>query len=84
MTRKERANERPYERFVRQYMAIYNGGGGPVEVAKALDTTANTVGVTASVLRSKGVRLPRFTDRFDAKYLNAVISRSKKGAKVLR
>lgn len=81
MIRKSRDQERPYERFVREYMAVFHAGGGPKEVAKALDTTPNTVGVTASVLRRNGVRLPRFTDRFDPGHLNAIIARATKAAK---
>lgn len=79
--RKSTAAERPYERFVREYMTVFNSGGGLKEVAKALDTTENTVGVTAAALRRNGVRLPRFTDRFDAGFLNDIITRSRKAAR---
>ena len=81
MKAKERNNERPYERFVREYMAAFVAGENAASVAKRLDTTENTVSVYAATLRGKGDRLPRFTDRFDAKFLNQIIARAKKGAK---
>lgn len=81
MIRKSAPTERPYERFVREYMSAFNSGKGAKEIAKALETTENTVSVTAARLRNSGVRLPRFTDRFDPAYLNAIIARAKKGAK---
>jgi len=74
--RKVRPNERPYETFVRRYMEIYNAGGSLREIASALGTTENTVGVVAAKLRGEGVRLPRVVDRFDANYLNQIIKRS--------
>lgn len=80
---KDKVNERPYERFVREYMAAFNAGEGPAELARRLDTTKNAIGVYAATLRKQGVRLPRFTDRFDAAYLNRIIKRVKrKGAGV--
>lgn len=81
MKGKTRANERPYERFVREYMAAFVAGESAAEVAKRLETTENTVSVYAATLRGRGVRLPRFSERFDAKFLNRIISRAKKGAK---
>jgi hypothetical protein len=78
--KRARGNERPYETFVRRYMEIYNAGGGLQEIAAAIGTTENTVGVTASRLSADGVRLPKVTDRFDAKYLNRIIQRAKGGA----
>lgn len=81
MKGKTRANERPYERFVREYMAAFVAGESAAEVAKRLETTENTVSVYAATLRGRGVRLPRFSERFDAKFLNQIISRAKKGAK---
>lgn len=77
--KRARSNERPYETFVRRYMEIYSAGGGLREIAAALGTTENTVGVTASRLRAEGVRLPKVVDRFDAKYLNRIINRAKGG-----
>lgn len=71
-----RPNERPYETFVRRYMEIYNAGGSIREIAAAIGTTENTVGVVAAKLRGDGVRLPRIADRFDAAYLNKIIKRS--------
>ena len=71
--KRTRKNERPYETFVRRYMEVYAAGGGLREIASALGTTPNTIGVVASTLRGKGVRLPRVVDRFDASYLNRII-----------
>jgi transposase len=81
MIAKTRSNERPYERFVREYMAAFVAGESAAEVAKRLETTESTVSVYAASLRGKGVKLPRFSDRFDAKFLNQIIARVKKGAK---
>ena len=77
---KGKPGERPYERFVREYMDVYNSGENLAELARRMETTKNAVGVYAATLRKNGVRLPRFTDRFDAKHLNRIIAKAKKGA----
>lgn len=74
--------ERPYERFVREYMAGYAAGESKQEIAARLDTTPGTVEVCASQLRGMGVRLPMFTDRMDVEFLNKLILKAKKGASV--
>ena len=74
--------ERPYERFVREYMAGYAAGESKQEIAERLDTTPGTVEVCASQLRGMGVRLPMFTDRLDVEFLNKLILKAKKGASV--
>lgn len=80
MTEK-RKNERPYERFVREYMEGYIAGESIKQIAARLDTTENTVSVYAAGLRRNGVELPRISDRFDAGYLNRIIHAKKKRAK---
>lgn len=75
-------NERPYERFVREYMDGYVAGENIRQIAARLQTTENTVSVYAAALRGKGVELPRIVDRFDANYLNRIIASKKKKAKV--
>ena len=78
MKTKTRPNEKPYERFVREYMAGYVAGEGAAQIAKRLDTTEATVSVYAADLRGRGVSLPKFSDRFDARFLNRIIARAKK------
>lgn len=82
MKAKTTKHEKPYEKFVREYMAGYSDGEGKDEIAKRLDTTPATVSVCASQLRSLGVRLPMFTDRLDVQFLNGIIEGARKGARV--
>lgn len=70
---------KPFERFVREYMAGFVAGETPRQIAKRLETTENALFVYAAQLRKNGVRLPKFTDRFDAKALNKIITKAKKG-----
>lgn len=79
--KKKQGNERPYERFVREYMDAFAAGEGIKEVAERLGTTYGTVSVYAAALRRNGVALPRFTDRFDAAYLNRIVNSKKKKVK---
>ena len=58
MKTKTRPNEKPYERFVREYMAGYVAGEGAAQIAKRLETTEATVSVYAADLRGRGVALP--------------------------
>ena len=76
--KKKLPHERPYERFVREYMDGYTAGEGIKEIAARLETTKATVGVYAAVLRRNGVSLPKITDRFDAGFLNKIIHSKKK------
>lgn len=79
--RKKSPQERPYERFVREYMDGYASGEGIKEIAARLGTTQGTVSVYAAALRKHGVALPRIVDRFDAGFLNRIISSKKKKVK---
>lgn len=79
--KKKSAHERPYERFVREYMDGYAAGEGIREIADRLGTTQGTVSVYAAALRRNGVALPRISDRFDAGFLNRIIHSKKKKVK---
>lgn len=76
--KKSGKRERPFELFVREYMAGFVAGESPRQIARRLETTENALFVYAAQLRRNGVRLPRFTDRFDAKALNKIIAKAKK------
>lgn len=79
--KKKSPHERPYERFVREYMEGYASGEGLKQIAARLGTTHGTVSVYAAVLRKHGVDLPRISDRFDAGFLNRIIHSKKKKVK---
>ena len=79
--KKKSPHERPYERFVREYMEGYASGEGLKQIAARLETTQGTVSVYAAVLRKNGVDLPRISDRFDAGFLNRIIHSKKKKVK---
>jgi hypothetical protein len=78
MKAKASKRERPYEKFVREYMAGFAAGEDKREIAKRLDTTPATVEVCASRLRGIGVRLPMFTDRLDVEFLNRIVTKAKR------
>lgn len=73
MTSKSDGRLRPWEKFVRAYMAGYLLGESSTQIAKRCETTVNALFVHANHLRRLGVRIPRLSDRFDAAHLNGVI-----------
>lgn len=77
MTSKSDANARPWEKFVRAYMAGFAAGDTAEQIAARCETTKGALFVHASALRKQGVRLPRLKERFDAAYLNGIILRAK-------
>lgn len=79
MTRQQR-NEKPYTKFVREYMSGYYAGESAKQIAKRLDTTEASLIVTAGQLRKVGVRIPRLNDRLDVSHLNKIIARARREA----
>lgn len=78
MTSRGIGNSRPYEKFVRGYMAGYDAGETADQIAKRCETTKGALFVHAAFLRKHGVRLPKLADRLDASFLNRIISGTKK------
>lgn len=73
MVSKGVGKQRPYEKFVREYMTGYAAGESSEQIAKRCQTTKGALFVHAAYLRRQGVKLPKLTDRFDARYLNGII-----------
>lgn len=77
MTSKSEGTLRPWEKFVRAYMAGYTAGETAAQIAARCETTPGALFVHANALRKQGVRLPRLKERFDAAFLNGIILRAK-------
>jgi hypothetical protein len=73
MTSKSSGKDRPYSQFVRDYMEGYVAGESSPQMAKRCKTTLGGLFVHAATLRRQGVKLPKLSERFDAKYLNNII-----------
>jgi hypothetical protein len=73
MTSKGPGKERPYSQFVRDYMEGYVAGDSSPQMAKRCKTTIGGLFVHAATLRRQGVKLPKLSERFDAKHLNTII-----------
>lgn len=71
-----KSRTRPWERFVRAYMAGYHAGETSREIGYRLELSPVTVVIYASRLRKRGVKLPKLRERLDTVYLNGVILRS--------